>query len=79
MVVFPGAVRPDEPEDLARLDREVDAGDSDRPVVALDQALGPHDGAQPTTPESSTPRLKLTLSTLSLTKRTRSVPVDGST
>ena len=45
-----GAVRADEAEDLARLDREVDAGDGERPVVALDQALGPDDGAHRTVP-----------------------------
>jgi hypothetical protein len=75
---LPGAVGPHETEDLARLDREVDAGHGDRPVVALHQSIGSDDRAHPTTPFSSTPRLKLALS-ISFTKRTSSVPVVGST
>ena len=42
---FPGAVRSDEPEDLAVLDVEVHAGDGDGRRVALDEALGADDDA----------------------------------
>ena len=79
MVVFPAPFGPTRPKISPGSTARSIACDGDRPVVALDQALGPHDGAHPTTPDSSTPRLKLTLSTFSLTKRTSSVPVVGST
>ena len=45
-----GAVRPDQAEDLTGLDVQVDAGDGERAVVALDQALGPDDGTHSTSP-----------------------------
>ena len=50
MVVLPAPFGPDQPEDLALLDVEVDAGDGERPVVALDEALGPDDRAHRTFP-----------------------------
>ena len=54
-----GAVGPDEAEDLARLDRQVDAGDGERAVVALDEAVGPHDRAHSMSPLIATSSAKL--------------------
>ena len=74
-----GAVRPDETEDLALLDVEVHAGDGHRRRVALDESLGPDDGAHSTVPRIERLALKPTCSLTSLTKRTMTVPLAGST
>ena len=61
------AVRPDETEDLALGDVEVDAGHRDRPVVALDQAVGADDGGHSIVPVIATSTWKPTWSARSLT------------
>ena len=50
VVVLPAPFGPDQPEDLAGIDVQVHAGHGERAVVALDQALGPDDGAHSTSP-----------------------------
>ena len=74
-----GAVGPDQPEDLALVDGQVDAGHGDRPVVALDQALGADDRAHSTSPVMEMSIANPTPSVSSLTKRTSTVPDVGST
>ena len=74
-----GAVRPDEPEDLALGDVEVEASDRDGAGVALDQAAGPDDPAHSTLPSSTTLNEMPTESTRSFTNRIWIVPVAGST
>jgi hypothetical protein len=56
---LPGTIGPDQAEDLALRDGEVDPGDRQRPVVALDEALGAHDLAHRTEPSIQTPKVKL--------------------
>ncbi len=78
VVVLPAPFGPDQPEDLAGLDLQVDAGHGERAVVALDQALGPDDRTHSTSPVMAISKLNPVCS-CSLTKRTRTVPVAGST
>ena len=75
-----GAVRTDEAEDLALLDRQVHAADGDRAVVALHEPGGLDDGAHWTVPSRASWNMKPELpSGLSFTKRTSTCPVVGST
>src|SRR6185295_2178599 len=77
-----GAVGADEAEDLALLDRQVDAGDGERAVVALEQSVRLDDRGHFTSPTNAGWKLKLTFdagSGDSFTKRTSIWPVDGST
>ena len=50
VVVLPAPFGPTRPKISPSLDAEVDAGHRDRPVVALDEALGPDDGAHSIVP-----------------------------
>ena len=75
-----GAVGPDQAEDLALLDVEVEAGDGERLVVALHEALGLDDRCHEITPLIETWNWKPTpWSAESLTNRKWTAPVDGST
>ncbi len=76
-----GAVRADEPEDLAGVYVEVDAADRERAVVALDEPRRLDDRGHLTVPASATwnPNPAPTLFALSFTNRTSSWPVTGST
>ena len=76
---LPGPVRADEPEDLARLDVQVDAGHGDRAVVALGEALGRDDRAHWTVPSSWIWNEKPTPFWSPARNRTRTVPEVGST
>ena len=66
-----GAVGPDQAEDLAGLDGQVDAGDGQRAVVALDEALGANDRGHSTVPVIERSNWKPIPSLRSLTNRTR--------
>src|SRR6185312_5459938 len=58
---LPGAVRADQPEDLAAFDRQVDARDGDGAVVALEQPAGLDNGGHLTSPSSASWKLNPTL------------------
>ena len=58
VVVFPAPLGPTSPKISPAIDGEVHAGDGDRPVVALDQALGADDGGHPMVPANSSSKLK---------------------
>ncbi len=79
VVVLPAPLGPDQAEDLALVDAQIDAGDGERAVVALDEALGPDDLGHFTSPVIARSRLNPMTSLFSLTNRMSTVPVAGST